>query len=54
MSKDSKLTRRKFVERLGKGAVAAGTLCGAAPWASQAQTPAASNRVRLGLFGVWI
>ncbi len=54
MSKDSKLTRRKFVERLGKGAVAAGTLLGAAPWASQAQAPAASNRVRLGLIGFGI
>ncbi|MFB3153644.1 MAG: Gfo/Idh/MocA family protein, partial [Candidatus Acidiferrales bacterium] len=54
MSKDRKLTRRKFVERLGKGAVAAGTLLGAAPWASQAQAPAASNRVRLGLIGFGI
>ena len=48
MSGDNKLTRREFVERLGKGAVAAGTLLSAAPWASHAQAPAASNRVRSG------
>lgn len=52
MPKDTRLTRRKFVERVGKGAVAAGALLSAAPWASlRAQAPAPSDRVRLGLIG---
>ncbi len=51
MGKQGELTRREFVERMGKGAVATGALLSVGPWvAARAQAPA-SERVRLGMIG---
>jgi predicted dehydrogenase len=50
MPKDE-LTRREFVESVGKGAVAAGALLTVGPWLSARAQGPASDRLRLGMIG---
>lgn len=52
MSNGTKLTRRQFVERLGKGTLAASALLNSTPLpVLHAQAPARSDTVRIGIIG---